>query len=1539
MAEIPFPLNGRDDSAPHGKQALTTTREAINVRWMNPRTGRGGGARRAGLRKASQLVGAGALRGTASLAWDSGVQSFAELAAPVEVWADSDSSKKAATSVKADGSGNSFVLAGGTRVTVRNKDGAQTASVTLPGSDTGKEYRALAVDADTGQFYVGVSDGGSQPRAEVVAYRNDPELGWQIAWQLVLGLFVEKLEIYGGDLYAAANDTDTGRAYLVQIGSVSTSGAEIARTQVNAPATVEAISEKGRVAVGSGFNASRGFDPRYPNTGQILDRSFASWWYTDIAGWTDLRWAVFDPSEIDLDVGDDVIRWDSVPPSERYYEMATQTVHLSGLNSIGTLSGTPADGDTVTASLPDGTYSETYTWKTVIAAAGHILIGASATTAMANLEAAVEGGAGAGTTYHQDTPSSSLFFMSNNAGGSATFKCNTTREVVLLSEVSANLSFSSSRIASQVDREPTAPTLKVGLSGRRSVYFDGITSKMLTRDNASQAPANADQQHTLWPAYGTNQSVSASARFFSLIVLRPYTQYVKAAAISQNVLKSGGGTWVRRIVANRNSTAAGATYAQGWLGVVENDNGTVKTYARNMEAETNYAGFVMIAMVHNPDAVYSHAVDGSGQFEVYINGFPAGRNGTTFATATWVESTKRLTQAGIGTAAAAAAATHVVVTGGTDVLPGVYEIVSFPTANTIELATSLSAIAADLSAADIAGYYLDAIGQAVANDGLGMHTAIGQSSYAPEDERFWQGEMHLQIIGHSTSDGPIQKAERQLAEGAVAWYFGFQSQLPANHPYYAIPPPPVGSTTADWYLAKQAMSFFPSVTVLDGRTRELSWIATSDGTSAHPLGALGSGLVWLSDERLISIGPPVVIGTDAASVRAIVDKIDDYSTDPADGAWSVTIGDEQADSFSYDKLELARDSFDNIYIPWQNKQDDTTPPKSFLMLSSSGAEIMSPEAEGGEDSFSIAVDSNPDFTGADVTRAESIVLAHRVPVATVLTMLVRPNVGDTLTFVTTLAGSVNTEVYDYGGDIAIGATVDECIANTVAVINGNALRSDNVTAVQETTTTIRFVARQYEGETTAAENTSGARLAFSLATLAEDDFTNARRFKLVQSTAPTGETLRRTLFGVVNGDVKVFTDSATATPTNGTGALDPNARYTQSTTLLGLGFITDGNKVVYYDPRSSRGSGEVFPYTSRTPGSFPEGVLGLESWRARLIAFGLRQDPYSFFGTAVGEPFNCDTNPPETNSVTRAFLRPIGGAGQIDDIITGFIPYSDAMRLGAEISAIVLGDHSMHRLIGDPTDGGRRETISNMFGGARGRAWGLGPRGEVYVWSQTGGLMVLAPGAGPQPFSGRNLARVFEAVDLQNFYVRLAWDWKQDGLVMAACPYGGVDGASKLFFWERSVGAFWEDETAHRITDLIVVDADKPDDRMTLVACADGYARTFDFSGGDDDGSRVYSHVVIGPLQAGRFQVELLTLQALIEHSGEPMQIEVWASRTTSSIGRMVRRFELRPGMSPEFSVRSSGNFLWIILRGTSAWSLESLQAEIGEGAVLRAGV
>jgi hypothetical protein len=114
------------------------------------------------------------------------------------------------------------------------------------------------------------------------------------------------------------------------------------------------------------------------------------------------------------------------------------------LTSDGTL---PANNDTVTLG------TQTYTYKTTLTgAADEVLIGASTTTALANLLSAVNGSRGSGTTYGAGTTANASVTASGTLTPSTTLKIiarlnGTDGNSIVSTETSAHLSFATATLA------------------------------------------------------------------------------------------------------------------------------------------------------------------------------------------------------------------------------------------------------------------------------------------------------------------------------------------------------------------------------------------------------------------------------------------------------------------------------------------------------------------------------------------------------------------------------------------------------------------------------------------------------------------------------------------------------------------------------------------------------------------------------------------------------------------------------------------------------------------------------------------------------------------------------------------------------------------------------------------------------------------------------------------------------------------------------------------------------------------------------------
>lgn len=1441
---IPFPIGGRDDALASIRQDRATTPEATNVIGRVGVTGRYQGGRRHGTRKASPDLG-GPAYGVTDLVVDTRHVNYAVLGTPTTEWTGTGPSGRDGYSQRVDVNGNVYTLEGGTHVVVRNSAGVESGTIVLPVPDANMRCRALEIDPVSRIIYVAVSEGGSQSMARLWAYWDRPYVGWSVLWSIEPGLYIEKLALRGDTLHAAANDTDTGRSYVVAYTNLGTLGDEQWREEVPAPANTLAVEEdSGKIAVGSGTNADRGKHPQYPGTGQILSRSFASQWLTDLSNYGVRVWNLFDAEELDINLGDGVFDWPDFAGTNRRFFVPGQPVQLTGASSLLT-GANPNDGDAITFSLPDGSIVETYTFRTSPAAAGDIDIGANVGATIDNLEDAIENG-GDGVTAHPATQPSALVFMENTR-----VRCNTQREVVVITltyasttQLTIDGSLSTKRVLSTKTVQPTAPTLETGIAGRRCVYFDGISAKLWSEPNPNKLASAADEQHTFWPGYGNNAVLTSSARFASFIVCRPYASYSKACLIAQSVQTASNNSWIRRIVSNRNDAG---DYESGQIGIVERDGSTTRTHSASY-LSGGAANFTLISQVSNP----------TGDYEVYVNGSEALNS---------------------------AIASHT--------------------------------------------------GTAAANDSL-ERTALGQSSYTTEDERFWHGDVYLMFTVHSLSGAPITAAERQAIEGILAWHFGAQGQLDASHPYRLTPPPPVNGSVADFHLARRALTTTPIVTKLDAKSHDIAWMAASD-PGGDTVGGLGAGLAWDSVGHLYSVGPPIDFVGDPASVRRIIDNGTSYSLDAADGAWSATLGSSASDTFTYDKLELAVDEWDNLFVPF-HADAYGGPALQFLMYDTTGTLVLSPLAEQAQAAFSVAINLPiPAYgEGSPIMRPELITLGLRREATSSVSVPSNPSNGDQVVIVGVVGGAPAAQAYTFvnalggAGDVLIGSGPSATLANLAAAINGGAgsgtvyhastPRSLLVSLVQVSAITGLLVSRDPTVDTTAQSSS----IAVQFTPASPDPMVlgtgNARQIRLVDTSALMGTGRVRRRVAVVGSDLVRFDGVDKQTIAGGVSVIDPAARYYHSASIGRYTVTTDGQRSFVYDSVTDA----VSEFVARD-GSIPRRVQIWEPWRARLQALNSADNPARHYSSAAGNIFDWNYQPPVITP-GQAWNSGLPPSFDIPDVLNGWIALDDD-------NAVIVGDSSLWWQTGDVAINGQADQITKGIGGAFGRAWCIGLSGEAYLWTSQNEIARIDRN-GVQSITRKRIVRVLEQVDQTTHFIRMAWDHRQDAMIVMACPYNGVDAGNRVFQWEPAIDAWWELEFAaagHRVHDLVLINGDELSDRTVLFTQADGYGRTWDAESDTDDGETIHSHVVIGPLayRDARLQSMMTQLQLLLDGQSGDAFVEVWSSDRPSTRGRMQYRGRIRPGMSPVHLCRASGNYLWLILRGTSRWAFEQASAII----------
>lgn len=834
-------------------------------------------------------------------------------------------------------------------------------------------------------------------------------------------------------------------------------------------------------------------------------------------------------------------------------------------------------------------------------------------------------------------------------------------------------------------------------------------------------------------------------------------------------------------------------------------------------------------------------------------------------------------------------------------------------------------------------------GTAVANDSV-ARTELGQTSLAGKyEDRFWAGEVNLIVAVHKSDDSPMSPGERQLYEGAIAWYFGAQGMLPNTHPYFSTPPPPPTGSVSDFHTARRALSPFPAVTVLDGKSRDVAWIAASPETGVGTTSGLGSSVAWLPDGHLVSMGVPANASEDVAAVRKIIDLSDDYSTSAADGAWSWDMGALAADTWSYDGLEMAVDEWGNTYVPWfaESATIDEAPPQ-FLAFDEDGTVFLQPPAERAQACYAIALQKpQPTFNDEDIQRQAAIVLGLRMDPSTTLTMSVLPSNGDQINFSGSVSGSPTVDVYTFvtalatANDVLIGATVAETLTNLAAAINHSAgestlygsgtVRSSLVSAVNQTNSALDLVARLSNGDTMASSSTFAVSFdPASPETFAAPDET-ATQFKLVDIVAELGEGRLRQRVAVVDRSIVVFGQDYVQTTSGGSTVTDASARYWHSVALGRHVFTTDGVNAWATDVRTRT----TEPYKATTAGTVPVATPIFEAFRARIVALVGSRAHYS----ATGDAFDWDYGP-GVRQPSQAWNTGLPPSFDIDDVLNGFAAINDDL-------ALIVGDHTLWRLTGDPGPGGngQYDVLTRSIGGAFGRAWCMGPTGEMYLWTNEGELVVLLGGSELRPVSGSRMRDVCRAIDLRTNFIRMAWNTAADELEIFACPYGGETGSGRWLTWERGVDAWWENEfTGRVVTDAIEVNGDSPTDGVVVAGFSDGWARSLSQSATDDDGTPIHSSVRIGPMSGGdaRFDVLLSELQVMLDATGDGCLVEVWGSDTARDFGRARWRRTLRPGVSGVMLPRVRANFVWVVLRGTGAWGFEQMSAFVEAGGLRR---
>ena len=411
-------------------------------------------------------------------------------------------------------------------------------------------------------------------------------------------------------------------------------------------------------------------------------------------------------------------------------------------------------------------------------------------------------------------------------------------------------------------------------------------------------------------------------------------------------------------------------------------------------------------------------------------------------------------------------------------------------------------------------------------------------------------------------------------------------------------------------------------------------------------------------------------------------------------------------------------------------------------------------------------------------------------------------------------------------------------------------------------------------------------------------------------------------------------------PKNPTGSSSAIFRsttpYVMSAVLQEKMYLVDGENVYVYNPKPLLGGWQASPQhdsvellKAKSAGEVPKRPKLIASWRGRLVMARTADSAHDWYMSKIGEPDNWDYFPPFVTP-DQAVSGGVSSVGLSPDIINTIIPYNDDL--------LIFGcDQSIVRLTGDPMMGGQLDLISDSIGMAFGQSWAKDPEGAIYFLGSggLGGVYRMAPSGEMQRISLGRIDKRLMDLDLEKYKARLVWNDRDEGLHVFMAPYKEADaGDVAHYFWERRNMAWFEDRfsnSLHHPFSVATVDGDAANDRQLLLGCEDGYVRFWDNAAKDDDGSKIDSRVLMGPLIAGEpgLSGRWSRLEATLGDALDGARVELLASESPEVLGDVVAQGDLVAGQNEILPLRARGAAVWVRLRNNLAgqsWALESLQ-------------
>lgn len=450
---------------------------------------------------------------------------------------------------------------------------------------------------------------------------------------------------------------------------------------------------------------------------------------------------------------------------------------------------------------------------------------------------------------------------------------------------------------------------------------------------------------------------------------------------------------------------------------------------------------------------------------------------------------------------------------------------------------------------------------------------------------------------------------------------------------------------------------------------------------------------------------------------------------------------------------------------------------------------------------------------------------------------------------------------------------------------------------------------------------------------------NAMRF-LAVDTGTNANTRSSRLVVASGGNVYTVNRSVVASPTSGTNALTTGLFDVQFQPAYAKVFMVDGQSTRYYDLATNT----IYDWDA-TAGSTPQQGRLLALYRGRMVISGVASEPYNWFMSASGRPFDFDYSPVTPNAL-QAVAGNNSDVGLIGDVVTALIPVGDDVLIFG-------GDHTIYAMTGDPAAGGTIDLISDKTGIAFGRAWAKDPNGTVYFWGRNG-VYRLNPAAGakPEPMTQGRLDQRLKDIDLTNSRILMEWDAYLAALVILVISSDSATN-DRVFVWESRVDAWWEDQypISMKPTAIYAYDSDEANDQAVLMGGFDSVIRRIDTDAETDDVTVIQNHVRFAPFIAPSRSSEVVlnsVMPVLAEGSGI-MSLNVYTGQsaeecvlsTTPRVSRLVNHAGRNGSMRQKVrgyavQLELTQTIATLSQLGGTKWAMESLTVGFEEGGMPR---